>query len=275
MFTTPIAISTYTRVESVKSIISQLEVVQPSTLLIFADHPTDKDFLTYKQQYLAHKEVLTLFDNLKWKCTIHKLISDEHLGIYHRFTSALKWFNEIADRVICLEDDVIPSLNFFKFCQQYIFSDHTTVGINLLPTHTNLLTKYCLPLWGVMTSRDVRSAFLQFLTTFTPTMNIPPISHGYTQSLIDAQYTYLRHQIYQCNAESIDIDVLFNAFLQCTSRYCIVPHNNLITYTGNTEPLNSTADEISSHLQLESADILTSRVLRMAALAGELPIKQT
>ena len=93
-----------------------------------------------------------------WDCTIYTLFRDKNLGCRVAVSSAINWFFEHEPEGIILEDDCLPSLSFYWFCEELLdrYRDDTRImqicGSKL--SHSKI-RDYCSyyfskygPIWG-------------------------------------------------------------------------------------------------------------------------------
>jgi len=55
-------------------------------------------------------------ETIDWPCQVKTLFRQENMGCRDAITSAITWFFEHEEEGIILEDDCLPSPDFFKFC---------------------------------------------------------------------------------------------------------------------------------------------------------------
>ena len=61
-----------------------------------------------------------LLDSIDWDCAVHTRFLDSNLGCKIAVSSAISWFFEHEDQGIILEDDCLPTLSFFRFCDELL-----------------------------------------------------------------------------------------------------------------------------------------------------------
>ena len=69
-------------------------------------------------------------DDINWDCKVEKLFSDHNLGLKKRFKSGLDTIFNQEESLIILEDDTLPTLSFFRFCDELIekYSDQKNIA---------------------------------------------------------------------------------------------------------------------------------------------------
>ncbi|RAI74706.1 hypothetical protein HMF3257_11345 [Spirosoma telluris] len=94
-------------------VFERIREVKPESLYLTVDGPRP-DRLADNEATKQCQEIATLVD---WPCTIHTLFRAENLGCRQAVSSAINWFFEHVEAGIILEDDCLPDLTFFDFCQ--------------------------------------------------------------------------------------------------------------------------------------------------------------
>lgn len=72
------------------------------------------------------EEVRKIARAVDWPCEVKTLFRDKNLGCKYAVSSAISWFFEQEEDGIILEDDCLPHLDFFYFCENLLnryFSD--------------------------------------------------------------------------------------------------------------------------------------------------------
>jgi len=156
--TKPIALFIFNRSETVRRVFEVIEQVKPPKLLVVADGPRagNPDDVAGCQSARAVTEMVN------WDCTLLVNYSETNLGCKQRVSSGLDWvFNEVEEAII-LEDDCLPHLSFFRFCDQLLseFRQNENVlhisGTNPLPQidwPESIIASRLVPIWGWATWR--------------------------------------------------------------------------------------------------------------------------
>lgn len=61
-----------------------------------------------------------LLENINWKCEVQTKFSDHNLGCKHAVSNAIEWFFESEESGVILEDDCLPNVSFFRFCDELL-----------------------------------------------------------------------------------------------------------------------------------------------------------
>lgn len=133
----PVVFFVYRRPESAQRVFDRIKVAQPAVLVIVSDGPRNS------MEHSLVEESRNIADQVDWACHVIKIYSDKNLGCKQRFFTALDFVFENFDRAIILEDDCIPTADFFSFCLWGLeeFADNPYValisGSNLYPLDTD------------------------------------------------------------------------------------------------------------------------------------------
>ena len=113
---TPIAFMVFNRPEHTLRAFRRIAEVKPTHLLVIADgaradRPGESELC---------EQVRAIATQVDWACTLQTNFADTNMGCRKRIVSGLNWVFEQVEQAIILEDDVLPDLSFFLFCQQML-----------------------------------------------------------------------------------------------------------------------------------------------------------
>lgn len=108
-FPTPILFLIFNRPKTTAKVFESIRSIKPTHLFIACDGPRIGNIQDHK--YVRQSRLIV--DCIDWECSIYKLYRETNLGCRKAIDGALKWFFSSVDRGIILEDDVLPSLEFF------------------------------------------------------------------------------------------------------------------------------------------------------------------
>ncbi|MEG5067185.1 putative capsular polysaccharide synthesis family protein [Microcoleus sp. B3-A4] len=115
-FTTPIVLIIFKRPHTTKQVFEVIQTLQPCQLFVIADGPNPE----HPGEIEKCAATRAIIDRLDWKCEVYKNYSDINLGCKKRISSGLDWVFSQVEEAIILEDDCIPQLSFFQFCQELL-----------------------------------------------------------------------------------------------------------------------------------------------------------
>ncbi len=110
----PVLFLIFNRPEVTFRVFEEIKKVKPKKLYIASDGPrTPIENDLCKQT----REVINLID---WDCEVKTLFRDINLGCRTAVSSAIDWFFENEEQGIILEDDCLPNMDFFRFCDEML-----------------------------------------------------------------------------------------------------------------------------------------------------------
>jgi hypothetical protein len=121
----PILFLIFNRPDETKRVFSEIAKVQPKKLYIAADGPrfnkNEEDLCVMTKK---------IFDQIDWECEIKTLYRTENLGCKMAVHGAITWFFNNEECGIILEDDCLPSIDFFRFCDDLLikYKDDFRIG---------------------------------------------------------------------------------------------------------------------------------------------------
>ena len=126
VFSTPILLITFNRPEPLKHVLKAISAVSPIDVFVFQDGPRNDNDKT------LCSEVRNVIDEMvDWPCTKHTYYSENNLGCGPGPAAAIDWFFKNVESGIILEDDCIPSMAFFSYCEILLekYADDERIGI--------------------------------------------------------------------------------------------------------------------------------------------------
>ncbi|MCH2048239.1 MAG: methyltransferase domain-containing protein [Trichodesmium sp. ALOHA_ZT_67] len=123
--TTPVVIIIFNRPDTTEKVFQRIRQVKPPQLLVIADAPRP-DKPGEVEKCIAARKIVDLVD---WKCEVLTNYAEVNLGCRERIYSGLNWAFSLVESAIILEDDCVPHLTFFRFCQELldIYQDNNKV----------------------------------------------------------------------------------------------------------------------------------------------------
>ena len=105
----------FNRLDTTLATLEQIAKVKPPRLYLAADGSRNEQ----EKAQIAHlrKEVTGY---ITWECEIYTRFLDTNLGCKMAVSSAITWFFSHEKQGIILEDDCLPSLSFFRFCDELL-----------------------------------------------------------------------------------------------------------------------------------------------------------
>lgn len=134
-FTTPLVFIIFNKVETTKKVFEVIRKIQPTKLFVIADGPRSNK----PNENAVCNDVRNLTEQIDWDCEVFRNYSSDNLGCKKRIVSGLDWVFQNVDEAVILEDDCLPDVSFFRFCQEMLkkyMNDERVMmisGNNILP----------------------------------------------------------------------------------------------------------------------------------------------
>lgn len=145
---TPVALFIFNRPDLTEIVFESIRKVKPEKLLVIADGPRNKT------EVLLCQQTREITERIDWNCEVLRNYSTVNLTSPIRCSTGLNWIFSEVEEAIILEDDCLPSLSFFDFCQnllEYYRDDKRIMhisGSNFHRLKRNIDYTYCFSKYG-------------------------------------------------------------------------------------------------------------------------------
>ncbi len=132
-FNTPVLFLIFNRPEETFRVFEKISEIKPAKLYIASDGAR-----TNIENETIENLTKNLLAKINWQCDVKTLFRNENMGCKYAVSSAIDWFFENEVQGIILEDDCLPELSFFRFCEELLekYKDNDEV---MMITGTNEL----------------------------------------------------------------------------------------------------------------------------------------
>jgi hypothetical protein len=107
----------FNRFDTTKRVFEMIRQARPPMLYIAADGAR-KSREGEKQKVKEVRDYV--MSHIDWECKVKTLFQENNLGCKYAVSSSITWFFEHEEKGIILEDDCLPSLSFFWFCEELL-----------------------------------------------------------------------------------------------------------------------------------------------------------
>jgi hypothetical protein len=114
---TPVLFLVFNRLDTTRKVFDIIRKARPPRLYIASDGPRDVKVGEEEEVLEIRNYIL---ENIDWDCIVKTLFRDKNLGCGKAVSEAITWFFENEERGIILEDDCLPSLSFFIYCEELL-----------------------------------------------------------------------------------------------------------------------------------------------------------
>lgn len=126
MFSVPILFLIFNRPDNASVVFNRIREIKPARLYVAADGA--REYKAGEQE--ACSQTRTIINQIDWPCELKTLFRDQNLGCKRAVSEAISWFFESEEYGIILEDDCLPDLSFFPFCEELLikYKDDERIG---------------------------------------------------------------------------------------------------------------------------------------------------
>lgn len=122
----PVLFIIFKRPRTTQLVFEKIREIKPKQLFIASDaYRKDKE----GEKELCEETMKLVLDNIDWDCEVKTLFQTENLGCGLGPLTAINWFFDHVEQGIILEDDCLPDLSFFNYCELLLdrYKDNTNV----------------------------------------------------------------------------------------------------------------------------------------------------
>jgi hypothetical protein len=121
----PVLFLIFNRPDTTEMVFSTIRQYQPDKLYIAADGPR----VGREKDAKLCKETRDIVKKIDWNCDVKTLYRDKNLGCKFAVSSAITWFFDNIEYGIILEDDILPDISFFHYCEVLLerYKDDTRI----------------------------------------------------------------------------------------------------------------------------------------------------
>ncbi|KIL49923.1 hypothetical protein [Jeotgalibacillus soli] len=250
---TPVVFIIFNRPDTTKIVFEKIRDYKPEELFVIADGPRT-DRLNETELCKQARDVI----NVDWDCNVTFFYSEMNLGCQKRISSGLDLVFNKVERAIILEDDCVPHLDFFAYCEELLewYADDTRImavsGDNFQNADFNIPHSYYFSLynhvWGWATWRRAWKHF-------DVDMNLWPAikKEGLLKDILDNKFEEyywenIFEKTYQKQVDSWAYAWTFACWIQ--NGLTILPKRNLVSNIGFGENATHTkgSDQLTGNL---------------------------
>lgn len=156
----PVSVQVWTRPECQRKQFEVIKKARPSILFLCSDGGRNE------AEWEKIRQNRAMFDNeIDWDCTVYRFYEETNNGIYTMMEKTESFIWATVDRCIFLEDDILPSVSYFRYCAELLerYKDDTRIylicGMNHLGKSPEVGSDYFFSrqgsIWGVACWRRI------------------------------------------------------------------------------------------------------------------------
>ena len=130
----PVLLIVFNRPEKTRRMFDAVRAAAPRRLFIAADgprpdHPDDLERCERTRQ---------VFSGIDWPCEVRTRFQDRNFGCKRGVGMAIDWFLSEVDAGIVVEDDCVPTVDFFQFCAELLDRYRDAAEVMMIGGHNPL-----------------------------------------------------------------------------------------------------------------------------------------
>jgi len=235
---TPILFIVFNRPETTSKVFEVIKKVRPKRFYIAADGARlDKNDELKKVELV--RKIATSVD---WPCEVKTLFSDFNLGMKIAESKAMTWFFENEKEGIILEDDTLPHLDFFLFCELLLnkYRDNKKVltisGANFQnKSKRGLNSYYCSKYfhgWGWASWRRTWNLYDEKIKFWPNWKNSTEWVNKCPDKIERRYWTKIFDKVYENKIDTWDYQFVASLWYKGKGGFNLTPNTNLITNIG-------------------------------------------
>jgi hypothetical protein len=248
-FLTPVVYNFFLRTDIILLVINEIKKLKPQVLYLVSDGPRNES-----EKHLVNLNRSLVSSLIDWECSVIKVYFDSNKGFDSVMDHTYEGVFKSYDRMIFLEEDILPTQSFFRYCEELLEFYKTDEQIFLI-TGMNFLENYPLSgpsyffsnggsTWGMALWKRTYEKFQK---------NLDFLDNNYYHSIVRSRMkaagknsSYQHLMLKKNKPELIPYDgefwlmgfnqnILFNSL-------AIVPSRNLVRNIGDS-PLSENSDD--------------------------------
>jgi hypothetical protein len=231
----PVLFLIFNRPDVTNQVFETIRLYKPNKLYIAADGPRKN----ISSDIQLCEETRKIVNNINWDCEVKTLFRNENLGCKLAVAGALNWFFDYEEDGIILEDDVVPNIDFFNFCE-YCLNKYAEDQRIMMITGTNFLSdadfdstyfysKY-FTIWGWATWKRAWKNYDISMQKWNDPKVKSDIKYMFNGNYIWKHFYYTFDSLSTYYSDTWDIQWVFSCIIN--NGYCIIPKVNLISNIG-------------------------------------------
>jgi hypothetical protein len=115
-FNAPVLLIAFNSPENSKLVFEKIKKIRPAKFYFSVDGPRIGD----ESDDINCRLTREIVNQVDWACELHTKFGIQNLGCGYGVSTAISWVFEKEETCIILEDDCLPSLSFFPFCEELL-----------------------------------------------------------------------------------------------------------------------------------------------------------
>jgi len=233
---------TFNRPDYTRQVFEQIRKAKIVRLYVFNDGPRAGN----QEDVAGRTAIQSILQEIDWPCQLQTFFPEKNLGCAVGVSSAISWIFQHEEKAIILEDDTVPALTFFTYCNEMLerYKNDTRVWMvsgNNYNEEYELSSSYtfsrsAIHIWGWATWKRCWDQYDITLDVWPSFYQSGGFNNVFNSSIEINFWTKRYLQLYE-NREAVTRktwDYQYVLSLQINGGLCIVPAKNLVTNIGHT-----------------------------------------
>lgn len=214
-FEIPVLFIVFNRPDTTKIVFEAIRKARPTKLFIAADAPR----YPLKKEYELCEKVRAIAQQVDWSCDVKTLFQETNLGVGRGGVAGINWFFEHVESGIILEDDCVPSEEFFEFCAQGLKKFERDLSVMMLSGSSYLMGQYTdlsgyyrssfYSIWGWATWRRAWQSYSYDISSWGISVTYRDLKIFFGNALIAQRWAKMFDEIKAHRLEAWDIQWVF------------------------------------------------------------------
>jgi hypothetical protein len=249
-FSTPILFLIFNRPDTTAKVFQRIRELKPRYLFISADGP--------RAHRIHEKELCetarTVVANVDWDCEVRTNYREENAGCKIGVSSGITWFFENVEEGIILEDDCLPEISFFHFCEallEYYRNDERIMhigGANFQDGIARGNGSYYFSninhIWGWATWKRAWGKYDVAVSSYPELLKENILPHLFANSKIERFWKKKFELAYNNKIDTWDIQ--WQYAMSINHGLAIIPNKNLVANIGFHDAATHTIDKFNT-----------------------------
>ncbi|MFC1462580.1 hypothetical protein ACFLQU_03135 [Verrucomicrobiota bacterium] len=246
---TPILLIVFNRSHAARQALNCIRGGAPERLYVAADGPRPSQ----PGETELCEQTRAVLDDIDWKCDVETLFRNENMGCKHGVSSAIDWFFEREKEGIILEDDCLPDVSFFRYCEELLERHRgqdrvmTINGSNFQFGQKRGGASYffsrCPHVWGWATWRRAWQHFDLGMASFPELSRSDRFYRAFPNRRMRRHYSILMRAAFEGRIDSWAYPLLYSVLAH--DGLCINPNTNLVENIGWTSGTHTAMQNVN------------------------------
>lgn len=112
----PVLLITFNRADNTRKVFEKIREAKIKKLYVANDAPRPGNINDEQNR----KKIREMLNEIDWDCELHTLFHEKNQGCGFGPVTAITWAFNNEEKLVILEDDCVPSLSFFPFCNEML-----------------------------------------------------------------------------------------------------------------------------------------------------------